>query len=194
MPRWHSGKPLLQPAPHRQPAFFCGFHQCPHDGWSNPQISCARRFCKISLGISHERTEIVNNPDPWSGRLVCNYLGQHGPCLVWGWGSQWLLSTGAGSLLWSRCYSGYLWGFSMCPQGDVSIDCCGSHQVQGPWVWPLRWNAWDPSTWRVCCRLQYCQKWSRFGPSHPVPWLPGILHCSGQRRSYLWMLLHAHWQ
>ena len=121
----------------------------------------------------------------WSARLVCNYLGQHGPCWVWGWGSQWLLSTGSGSLLWFRCYSGYLWGFSTCPQGDVSIDCCGSHQVQGHGVWPSRWNAWDPSTWRVCCRPPYCQKWSRFGPSHPVPWLPGILHCSGQRRSYL---------
>ena len=78
----------------------------------------------------------------------------------------------------------------MCPQGGVSIDCCGSHQVQGHGVRPSRWNAWDPSTWRVCCRLRYCQKWSRFGPSHPVPWLPGMLGCSGLRRSYLQMLLH----
>ena len=66
----------------------------------------------------------------WSAGLVCNYLGQHGPRLVWGWGSRWLLSTGAGSLLWSRCYSGYLWGFSMCPQGDVSIDCCVLSEVK----------------------------------------------------------------
>ena len=72
----------------------------------------------------------------WSVWLVCNFLGHCGPCLVWGWGSQWLLSTDAGSLLWSRYYSGYLWGFSMCPLGDVSVDFCGSHQVQGHGVGP----------------------------------------------------------
>ena len=60
-------------------------------------------------------------------------------------------------------------GSSMCPQGDVWADCCGSHQVQVHRVWPWWLTASNLSITKVCCRLQCClvnhQSISRHGIS-----------------------------
>ena len=116
-------------------------------------------------------------------------------CLFQDWQWLWLLKKYLGIYLCIGATINYFelnWiGFAMCPQEDVSVICCGSHQVQGHGFWPSKSNAWDFSTWRVCCWLQCCQKWSQFGPSHSVSWWFGILHCCGQRKSYLRMMWHA---
>ena len=68
--------------------------------------------------------------DSWSVQWVGNWVGQYGLYLVWGLGSPLLLSTVEENLQRSISCSGYLLGSSVCPRGDVSADCCGSHQVQ----------------------------------------------------------------
>ena len=50
----------------------------------------------------------------------------------------------------SECYSGYLLLLSLGYRGGVSIDCCGSHQVQGHGIRPSRWSS-SHSVCRGCC-------------------------------------------
>ena len=72
----------------------------------------------------------------WSVQWVYSWVGQYGPCLVWGSGSLLLLSIDEGNPPRSKSYSGSLLGSAVCPRGDASTDCCGSCQVQVQGVWP----------------------------------------------------------
>ena len=127
-------------------------------------------FCVVSWIFSETRWSeywsFVSGPciGNWLAQWVYNWGGQCGPCLVWGSGSLLLLSTGQENLQRSISCLVSLLGSSLCPHGDASTNCCGSHQAQVHGFWPSWLTASDPTIEKVCCRLQCCLSWSQFPP------------------------------
>ena len=77
----------------------------------------------------------------WSVQWVYNWVGQYGPCLVCRSGLLLLLSTDQETPQRSISCLVSLLGSSVCPQGDISTNCCGSHQVQ---VHGFGFHDWPP--------------------------------------------------
>ena len=86
---------------------------------------------------------------------VGNWAGQYGLYSVWRLRSPLLLSTVEEKLQRSISCLGSLLGSSVCPRGDVSADCCGSHQVQVHGAKPPWLIASNLSIGRVCCWLRW---------------------------------------
>ena len=90
-------------------------------------VSCVFQDTRLS---GHQSCAQELCIDSWSVQWVGNWVCQYGLYLVWGLGSLLLLSTVEENQQRSIHCLGSLLGSSVCPRGDVSADCCGSHQVQ----------------------------------------------------------------